>query len=129
MPFEIGLDWGCKIFHPDEKLRQKQFLIFEPELFAAQKALSDLSGADVKCHQNDPQILVTQLRFWLSEIGFKQLPGPHDLWLKYQWFDTDLRNEFLRRGFQPHQIDQLPIPEFLDYLDSWMNSVAAAEKT
>jgi hypothetical protein len=55
MPLEIGLDFGCKEFHPDPKYRQKKSLILEGERFSLHKALSDLSGADVKCHHNQAE--------------------------------------------------------------------------
>jgi magnesium-transporting ATPase (P-type) len=43
---------GCKRYNPDPKYKTKQSLILEGEKFSYQKALSDLSGSDVRCHHD-----------------------------------------------------------------------------
>ncbi len=120
MPFELGLDFGCKLFHRDLSLQQKQLLIFEPEKFSIQNALSDLSGVDVKCHFNSPEEISLGVRSWLSECGMKNLPGPNLIWEQFGPFEFDMNKEFARRGFKPAQVETLPVPEFLDFLTEWL---------
>ena len=43
MPYEIGLDFGCKIYHTNTKYREKKSLILEGEKYSCQKALSDIA--------------------------------------------------------------------------------------
>jgi hypothetical protein len=121
MPFEIGLDFGCKIYHNDPKYRTKGFLILEAERYSTQKALSDLSGFDLKCHKNDPETLVGEVRTWFSEMGFHNLPGPDFIWIQYNQFNTDLFTDFSKNGFKPLQITNLPTLEFFRYLNDWLD--------
>jgi len=55
MPFELGLDIGCRIFQK-EKYSDKKHLILEKEKYRYQAAISDLSNSDIKSHKNDPMI-------------------------------------------------------------------------
>ena len=120
MPLEIGLDLGCKQFHPDVKFREKKSLILESERFSLHKALSDLAGADVKCHENDAETMVLAVRTWLVEVGRPRVPGPNSIWDKFNVFNTDLYEELSQSGFKKSQIDTLPFPEFLIYMDKWL---------
>jgi len=122
MPLEIGLDFGCKEFHPDPKYRQKKSLILEGERFSLHKALSDLSGADVKCHHNQAEKMVESVRSWLVEIDLQRVPGPNMIWDDFNFFNADLYSQFSKNGFKDAQIDRLPIPEFLDFMDYWLKA-------
>jgi hypothetical protein len=121
MPLEIGLDLGCKTFHSEEKYREKMSLILEGERYSLHKGLSDLSGADVKCHDNDAEKMVESVRSWLVEVGRTKIPGPNKIWDDYNIFNADLYTAFSERGFKKSQIDTLPIPEFLDFLKKWLS--------
>lgn len=121
MPLEIGLDLGCKKFHPDEKYRGKKSLILEGERYSVHKGLSDISGSDVKCHDNDAEKMVESIRSWLVESGRTKIPGPNLIWDDYNIFNADLYTDFSGRGFKKSQIDTLPIPEFLDFLKKWLS--------
>ena len=48
MPFELGIDYGCRVFRSG-KSKGKRFLVLEAERYSYQKSLSDLAGADTKC--------------------------------------------------------------------------------
>jgi len=72
MPFELGLDLGCRDYHPAKKYRNKKFLIIEKEKYSTQKALSDLSFADCKYHKNEPEEIVYEVRTWFVETGLKK---------------------------------------------------------
>jgi len=120
MPLEIGLDLGCKKFHPDEKYRGKKSLILEGERYSTNKGLSDLSGADVKCHENDAEKVIECVRTWMVEVGRHYVPGPNMIWDDYNIFYAVLSDEFLKRGFKQSQIDTLSIPEYLKFLDEWL---------
>lgn len=120
MPLEIGLDLGCKKFHPEEKYRGKKSLILEGERYSMHKGLSDLSGADVKCHDNDAEKIIESVRSWLVEVSHTKIPGPNMIWDDYNIFNADLYTVFSERGFKKSQIDTLPIPEFLEFLNKWL---------
>jgi hypothetical protein len=117
---EIGLDMGCKLYNPDPKYKTKQSLILEGEKFSYQKALSDLSGSDVRCHHDDPEQLVEEVRAWLASFVEWDLPGPNTIWYEYNAFNMDLFTEFTANGFKQDQIEQLNMPEYLRYLNQWI---------
>jgi hypothetical protein len=118
---EIGLDMGCKLYNPDPKYKTKQSLILEGEKFSYQKALSDLSGSDVRCHHDDPEQLVEEVRAWLASFVEWDLPGPNTIWYEYNAFNMDLFTEFTANGFKKDQIEQLNMPEYLRYLNQWID--------
>lgn len=116
MPFELGIDLGCRLYNPDESFREKKFLILENEKYSVQKGLPDLSFADCKCHNNDEEELTYQLRTWLVELGFKGIPSASSLWDEYNYVIADMYEEKKGKGFKQKDIDRLPVPEFLDWI-------------
>ena len=51
MPFELGIDVGCRLFR--NGCGGKQCLILEAERYRYQAAISDLSNSDIAIHRND----------------------------------------------------------------------------
>ena len=117
MPFELGLDLGCRDYHSHSKFKDKQILILEEEKYSTQKALSDLSFADCKCHKGEAEELVYEVRNWFSENGLKNVPSASSIWDGYNIFYADLFEEKSKLGFKQKDINRLPIPEFIDFID------------
>ena len=89
MPLELGIDLGCKEFHP--ACSDKTLLIFDSEQYRFQKFVSDLGGQDIHQHGNDPKLAVTRVRNWLrAESGKSNIPGGAKIYNRYQAFRTDL---------------------------------------
>src|SRR5204863_312273 len=63
MPFELGIDYGCRRT-ANNHLRTKRSLILEKKRDDIKKALSDLNGADIKSHNNNPARTVRELQHW-----------------------------------------------------------------
>ena len=116
MPFELGLDFGCKIYNSNNIYRNKKFLILEEEKYSTQKALSDMAGADCKCHNGDALELVNELRSWFSENGIINIPSPTHIFDDYNIFYTNLYSDLTEKKFKPHEINNLPIAEFMRYI-------------
>ena len=53
MPFEFGVEYGGRLFGASF-MNQKKCLILERRLYDFKRALSDLSGVDIKSHKNKP---------------------------------------------------------------------------
>lgn len=123
MPFEIGLDLGCRLYHPNEKYRQKKSLILEKEKYAYQKALSDISNSDVKCHKGEPEEAVMCVRNWFSEIGNKNLASSSSIWDNYNIFYADFYKKMTLKKFNNKDIDNLPIAEFITYIQRWKSNI------
>ena len=117
MPFELGIDLGCKIFHPDKRYQRKKFLVLEDEKHSVQKGLSDFSFADCKNHSGNAELMVTAVRNWFVECGLKKVPPASKIWDEYNVFYSEL---FLRKqveGYKKKDIEELPVPEFLQFID------------
>ena len=69
MPFELGLDFGCRRFGGG-RLSNKVILILEEERFRYQAAMSDLAGSDIEAHHGDHAIAVRKVRnCWQGWVG------------------------------------------------------------
>ena len=70
MPFELGIDYGCR-YTARGQLRRKKFLVLGEKPHDYKTALSDLAGIDAKSHMNDPEKVVLALRNWFIECPFE----------------------------------------------------------
>ena len=76
MPFELGIDYGCRPIGI-EHLRRKRFLVLGEKPHDYKKALSDLGGVDAKSHANQPNQAVLALRNWF--VDTVHLTAAHSL--------------------------------------------------
>ena len=120
MPFELGVDYGCRCF-AEEPYHTKQFLILETEKYRYMRALSDLNGVDIQAHDDDAPTLIRRVRNWLrTATGRKDLSAPTALWYDYGDFNAYLYSELSAQGFSDSDIDELPVVEYLDYVNRWL---------
>lgn len=127
MPFELAYDLAARDFHPENKMKSKQFLVLEEEKYSLQKSLSDLSFSDPKCHEGDPEELVHQVRTWFYELGNKKLKSPSNIWDDYNVFYSDLYDKKFKEGFKEKDVERLPVPEFLDEIELWFETKKGAK--
>lgn len=91
MPFELGLDIGCKAMCPEESVHtQKEHLILCKEDFQFQKYLSDMAGYDAIAHDDDPLKAITAVRDWLRRLGEDHIHGADAIYKSYGRFQTQL---------------------------------------
>ncbi len=121
MPFELGLDVGCRNFGQGE-LSHKRCLILEAEKYRYQAALSDLSGSDIAVHKNEPEQAVTQIRNWLAEQCRPSAAGPSKVWGAFNDFMADNYDELKFRGFSDKDIEDLPMPELIACIEKWVSA-------
>lgn len=129
MPFELGLDIGCRFF--SEQYRDKKCLILEKEKFRYMQSLSDLSGCDIKNHNDDPIKLTQQVRTWFVEtISSHGIPAASVIWYKFNDFMLDFYDKRQSEGFTQEDLDIMPIPEYIDYMQKWCvnEALPAADK-
>lgn len=81
MPFEMGLDIGCQTYGHG-KLKSKKCLILETEKYHYQKVLSDISGQDIKDHNDDTNQLIYKVREWFIAV-FNQRIAPAEIICDY----------------------------------------------
>jgi hypothetical protein len=121
MPFELGLDFGCR-FYGSRRLTTKQCLILERERFRYQRVLSDISGNDVRAHEGDAAMLVSEVRNWLQVTTARDLPSGSRVWQRFHEFTTYLQSSLRAAGFSAKEIDSLEVAELIQRALGWMET-------
>jgi hypothetical protein len=119
MPFELGLDIGCREFKGG-KWESKKCLILEAEKFRYQAAISDMSNSDIAVHKNQPDEVVVQVRNWLSAEAQLKAPGPSHVWNAFNDFMAHNYDRLKARGFSARDIERLPVPELIECMTEWV---------
>jgi hypothetical protein len=124
MPFELGIDYGSRQ-HGPEFMGGKKFLILEKAPHDFKAALSDLSGVDIKSHDNKPAEIVRAVRDWFYEtVGLREAPYPKVIWFKFSDFTTSLFEARIAEGIPEddvrEDIERMPIPEYLNCVRDWV---------
>ena len=118
MPFELGIDYGCKVYK-DGRHKDKKILVLEKDKYRYQKALSDLSGSDIKSHNDDPIKVTKVIRDWFVTEELNTGPGYKRIWYDYNDFMNDLDDKLVKEGHEPEEFGEVPIPEIMSYMDLW----------
>jgi hypothetical protein len=120
MPFELGVDIGCRLFGND-KVKQKQCIIFEKDKYSYQRALSDLSGFDIKAHNNKPRKIVEELRHWFVENDGIMTDSVTIIWDNFNLFMTDFELTATAKGYEQKDIQAMGIHEFIHFIKAWLS--------
>jgi hypothetical protein len=123
MPFELGLDVGCRLFKAGMS-SQKKCLILESEPYRYQAAISDLSNSDIAAHGNDPVRALSAVRNWLSNQAGLRPPGPAAISARFASFMFANYLALKSRGYSPEDVDRLPIAELVDEMRRWVAAQA-----
>lgn len=119
MPFELGLDYGCRQYFGNGR-EAKRILILEEKRYRYQAAISDLSGCDIEAHSGDFQQAVRKVRNWfVSEAGVAA-EGATRILGAYADFQEWYYERQLSAGFSDEDIQDYPTKELLDAMKSWM---------
>jgi hypothetical protein len=119
MPFELGLDVGCRLFG-GEQWATKRCLILEAERFRYQAAISDVSGSDIAVHRNDPPAAATAVRNWLNTEARLRAPGPTRIWNRFTDFMAANYVRLTERGYSDADVARLPVPELIEDMRRWI---------
>ena len=121
MPFELGVDIGCRLFGND-KVKGKRCIIFEKEKYSYQKALSDLSGFDIKAHNNKPRKIVEELRHWFVENDAIMADSVTIIWDNFNLFMTDFELAATAKGYEQKDIQKMGVLEFIYFIKEWLSN-------
>ncbi|MFL6201875.1 MAG: hypothetical protein ACJ76J_22100 [Thermoanaerobaculia bacterium] len=122
MPFELGIDYGARRFG-SLQMRSKRFLILERERYDFMKALSDLSGVDIKSHKNEPDGVVRAVRDWFVEtVRLRRVDSSTSIWYQFTDFTSDFYHARLADGFDDKDLNMMPVPEYMDFMQEWIAS-------
>lgn len=120
MPLELGIDYGCRKLIPN--FSDKKFLILEKEKYTFQKAISDLSGIDVKEHGNNGAKIVECIRDWFAEtVRVQEVPSADRIFADYtDDFQVNLLEYAEKLGFKKtNYIDKITTYEYINFIDKW----------
>lgn len=88
MPFELGLDLGCKELNPFYK--DKEHLILDTKAYRYQEFLSDIAGYDLRPHGNKRQEVIQVVSDWLrADLKKPELPNGKQIYEDYKNFEID----------------------------------------
>lgn len=118
MPFELGLDVGCRLFGSRQR-KDKRLLVLEAEPFRYRAAISDLSGSDIAVHGNEPVDALSGVRNWLNTTAGLRAPGPTEIWNRFSDFMAGNYDVLRARGYSDEDIKSLPVPDLIDDMQRW----------
>jgi hypothetical protein len=119
MPFELGLDIGCREFK-DGKWASKKCLILEAEKYRYQAAISDMSNSDIAVHKNEPEEALREVRNWLVQNAKIDTLGPNAMWTEYLEFMAFNADRLTSDGYSARDIEELPMNEFISGIRKWL---------
>jgi hypothetical protein len=119
MPFELGLDFGCKRFMGGVHAEKKS-LILDEGRYRYQRALSDISGNDIAFHDANPENAVREVRNWFKKISPAQkLDSANKIWLDFNEFNTYFVIIIKQNQLNKEDIIKMPWSEYISYILEW----------
>lgn len=89
MPLELGVFIGAKKYGNSQQ-KSKNILVLDKEPYRYQSFISDISGHDIRSHNNSPERLIKHVRDWLNHAsGRKTIPGGKKILKRYEEFLKD----------------------------------------
>jgi len=122
MPFELGLDFGCRSYHEEDKLRGKKFLVIGNKPYNYMKALSDLSGIDIQYHHNKEEKLIGSIRHWfVTNESLQNIPSPKEIWKKMMEFNYEFDEFGKEKGYTKEELYKIPINEQITHMRGFVD--------
>lgn len=90
--------------------------------FDYRRALSDISGLDIKSHQNEPAEVIRAVRDWFVEtVGLRGVIGSTPLWYEFTEFTSDFYDARRSDGHSDEDLNMMPVPEYADFIREWVD--------
>ncbi len=80
-----------------------------------------MSGSDIAVHAGGPEILVTEVRNWLSSKAPVAAPGPSRVWTASLEFMSENYDHLKSQEFSDKDIEALPTDELLRCITKWLS--------
>jgi hypothetical protein len=121
MPFELGIDHGCRKFGNVQQ-QQKAILILEESRYDYQKALSDIAGWDIHAHGLDHIKAVRHVSMWLIRIAGAPRIGPERIQSNYAAFQEWYWERELASGASEDDIRDYPTVQMVEAMREWVDA-------
>ena len=118
MPFELGLDFGCRRYGAG-RLKDKVILVLEAERYRYQAAISDLAASDIEAHHGDYQLAVRKVRNWLAGMSGFERVGAKRVLADYEDFQEWNVERQHKLGFSEDDIRDYSAAELLRAMSDW----------
>lgn len=120
MPFELGLDFGYKHYSLHDSKIEKKYLIIGSERYDYMKALSDISGIDIKYHANDVEKLIKAIRNWFVENDdLVDAPSPRVITSQFMDFNAVFYDFAIEQGYSDDEHIAIPIVEQIQFIEQF----------
>lgn len=117
MPLELGVFLAAKSFGNGQQ-QHKNCLILDRDQFRYRNFISDISGHDIRSHQNQATQAITHVRNWLNTTSHRRtLPGGRAVLQHYQQFLADLPGLCANI---PIGIDELTYSDYTNFVSVWL---------
>ena len=120
MPFELGLDFGCRNFG-GSPFDQKRILVLEKEQHRYHQFISDLSGSDIAAHKNEYDVAIRNVRNWIRSFdNSRPVIAASKVSGEYDDFKLDHYITLRAEGFSRGDIEDLPTNELINAIIQWL---------
>lgn len=117
MPFELGLFLGAKRFG-STRHKSKVLIILDKEPHRYQQFISDISGQDIKSHDNNPEKLIKCLRDVFKALKVREtIPGATEITRQYHHFQSNLPQLMAQLQLHP---DDLTYADKVQLIERWI---------
>ena len=119
MPFEFGLDIGCRVYGPNET-KKKKCLVLDSDPYRYKSFLSDIAGQDIRSHRNSPATAINLVRQWLRVVTKREsIPGPLAINEKFARFTYELPKICDEGGLARND---LQFVEYVTLVEAWLRT-------
>lgn len=116
MPLELGILIGSINFG-QKKHREKEFLIIESDQFRFKEFISDISGQDIRAHNDEPEKVIKCVRDWLSKRTNEIIPSASIINSEFEEFKAYLP-ELCKKA--KWVVRELTFDEYSALVSSWL---------
>ena len=119
MPFELGMDIGCKRFGNNLQ-KEKCFLILDKIKYRYQKSISDISGNDISVHHEEPEKALRNVRNWIRKISGDHIASANKIWRLFNEYNGDFYELAEKDELSDEDIEEMPWDEYCFYIEQWL---------
>lgn len=118
MPLELGFFLGAKRYG-SPKDRDKRCLVLDRERYRYRNFCSDISGQDIRAHNDQPRDAIRAVRDWLSSHKTQiQMPGGKAIFERHEGFRAQLPAQSKDVRLDP---GELTFGDYTKLVVGWLN--------
>lgn len=116
MPLELGICMGALEFG-SKMQKENKYLIIESDKFRFKQFISDISGQDIRNHDDKTDEVIRVVRNWLAHKSSERIPSASKIIMEFEKFNTDLPELCEENQWTP---EELTFGEYSTLVTSWL---------